>query len=1266
MGLGYALVHPLEVEATVGADPMRVGFDDGVDIVLASIGVGDAGAAGEACEAELKRQVDEIIGQFEGLLRGPLGTLMGFSSVLDADELDLAGIAERLSDSLCNLQPALVHGLITGLINQTAGAVPVLQPAELSLRMRSLATCFLAALEAPLLSGRDDMEAHRGYRAAAMIRLLMRRIFDRLDVLLAGADPVGRLRSIVDEVPDIDEEVVALARAAGCWVRDNVVPMLRCLDDFRFGASGDVDVDVGGGGPSGMPDLTTKALLLEFESKPSPYDREHWLWWMDLATGLVGLATTIFDLQRTSNPPARVAHFISDLLLPAWIAFRVLARAFAWPFINGPPEGTASDAPNRVVRFLFSDFGDFCVQLFLHFIGSISDMFAWSNWLSGFGLRILRYFFYVLQPRMIYLFFRSAWYVKQWDKLPDAEKSGGIPMPRFAWLMFGPIALTCFIVGIFFGALRWRDFSIRGNGPVGPLITGILAAVVGFAFTPPMVLGRFKFFVPAEIKQDRWQGAFVGLLFVFVLLLAMLTFFQTDVGLGLADQPGEVAGWVVMFVVLAGAFIVGPAAHGGWSDVTLFIAVLLGAIAVPGVMMVIAWWFAIADGSDREDVFSNRDPSTSPWLLPYPAGESWLCGQDFHGFFSHEMLRPNGTANTGNHYSYDLNEDFGKRALAARTGIVSDVRDGLDDHNTQQNNMIEVQHLDWAAGHDPGWDLERAITYSGYLHLRRRGVHVTLGQVVRQGRHIADVDDTGISAMNHLHFMGETGQNSNNAIINMPIVFRDESLRRERSAGMISGKPMSLAYFSSDNAETEELSATTVAIPLSTDAAHTHTLAFGPGDLAADGTIPDPVTLETSVAGTPAHIHRISLPRARIEELLRRSDIDGTTTTLDGHAHTIQPLPTQPVNSALSGAGTTQAAVTHRRATFALADPPVAQLLARRPGPYDLLGDQMFLRVNARATEWFGFGAHRPRLPADLVLDRGPGSTAGIRVQHGTVTMTPTAGADLMPRAAALRLTTVLQGGGANVTVRSQPVLLLETRRRGSTAALEITSAPPALVPTAAGAAAGSGLLGRIDQVTRQELRDRIVAALTQQTGVPTVATTGTGDTRTITSGGAPLAGFGGSTGRIEQVLGGLYVPATGDIAGANPLPLTSGIARLHTSGAQTLDVPISGSPARVVVSDLAAARLSGTNLTAEPLTLQVRGDSQAVQFDAGDASPEAVARRVATQAEGVRAWAQGSGVVVETVAAGDAVLLTLSKGGGAFPAPTPGAAPELSGTGAP
>jgi hypothetical protein len=373
MGLGYALVHPLKVEATLGANAMRVGFDDGIDIVLASVGVGDLGAAAESCEAEFKRQIDEVVAQFESLLRGPFSDLMGLSVFFDAEEFDVVGIAEWCADFLCNVQPSVVHGLLTGLLNTSADRVPVLQPAELALRLRSLAMCFLSSLEAPLLSGRDDMVAHRGYRAAAMIRLLMRRVFDQLEPLLVQADPVGRLRVVIDEIPDIDQAIVALARDAGCWVKEHVVPLLQCLGDFQFGA----EIDMGGDGPSGMPDLATRAELLEVDSRPSPAEHPRWLWGLDLATAALGLITTIFDLQRTGNPLSRAAHFASDLFIPIWIAFRTTCRAFAWPFINGPPDGTATDGPNRIVRFLFSDAGDFCVQFLFHFIGSISDMFAW-------------------------------------------------------------------------------------------------------------------------------------------------------------------------------------------------------------------------------------------------------------------------------------------------------------------------------------------------------------------------------------------------------------------------------------------------------------------------------------------------------------------------------------------------------------------------------------------------------------------------------------------------------------------------------------------------------------------------------------------------------------------------------------------------------------------------------------------------------------------------------------------------------------------------
>ena len=65
-------------------------------------------------------------------------------------------------------------------------------------------------------------------------------------------------------------------------------------------------------------------------------------------------------------------------------------------------------------------------------------------------------------------------------------------------------------------------------------------------------------------------------------------------------------------------------------------------------------------------------------------------------------------------------------------------RGGSSESMARHGNYVRVQHSDG--------------TSALYLHLRKNGARVNVGDVVRRGQHIADSGNTGWSAMPHLHF----------------------------------------------------------------------------------------------------------------------------------------------------------------------------------------------------------------------------------------------------------------------------------------------------------------------------------------------------------------------------------------------------------------------------------------------------------------------------------------------------------------------------------
>jgi len=95
------------------------------------------------------------------------------------------------------------------------------------------------------------------------------------------------------------------------------------------------------------------------------------------------------------------------------------------------------------------------------------------------------------------------------------------------------------------------------------------------------------------------------------------------------------------------------------------------------------------------------------------------------------------------------NVSGGTPVLAVTEGLVTMVRDYIQSGNSQIENRVEIRHVTQAAG--------RYI--SSYLHLAGPGqVPVSVGMFVRQGARLGVMNDTGTSAMDHLHFAMRTIQ----------------------------------------------------------------------------------------------------------------------------------------------------------------------------------------------------------------------------------------------------------------------------------------------------------------------------------------------------------------------------------------------------------------------------------------------------------------------------------------------------------------------------
>jgi len=129
-------------------------------------------------------------------------------------------------------------------------------------------------------------------------------------------------------------------------------------------------------------------------------------------------------------------------------------------------------------------------------------------------------------------------------------------------------------------------------------------------------------------------------------------------------------------------------------------------------------------------VFGER--SESPYVLPYPVGESYMVSQSICSVGSHR-----------NQLAYDFEMPIGADVTAARGGIVMLTGDNTPDVGTPQYrgqaNFVYIQHEDG--------------TVAFYAHLKQNSVVVRVGDRVEIGQRIAASGNSGYTGgFPHLHF----------------------------------------------------------------------------------------------------------------------------------------------------------------------------------------------------------------------------------------------------------------------------------------------------------------------------------------------------------------------------------------------------------------------------------------------------------------------------------------------------------------------------------
>lgn len=123
---------------------------------------------------------------------------------------------------------------------------------------------------------------------------------------------------------------------------------------------------------------------------------------------------------------------------------------------------------------------------------------------------------------------------------------------------------------------------------------------------------------------------------------------------------------------------------------------------------------------------------TLVWELPFAAGDKHKVHQGYKGNFSHE-----------NQFALDFTMKVGTPIHASRAGIVFKTEDAFSKGCGTKScasfsNYIYIYHPDGSV--------------TKYLHLKKNGVLVTVGQNVTKGQHIGYSGNTGWSTGPHLHF----------------------------------------------------------------------------------------------------------------------------------------------------------------------------------------------------------------------------------------------------------------------------------------------------------------------------------------------------------------------------------------------------------------------------------------------------------------------------------------------------------------------------------
>jgi len=159
------------------------------------------------------------------------------------------------------------------------------------------------------------------------------------------------------------------------------------------------------------------------------------------------------------------------------------------------------------------------------------------------------------------------------------------------------------------------------------------------------------------------------------------------------------------------------------------------------------------------------DPEDSEYVLPFPVGAAYPVYQSY-------CWRTGGHRNQ---LAYDFTIPIGDTIVAARSGIVREVREDSPDNGegVGEHNYVFIQHGDG--------------TLASYAHLMQNSVIVQPGDTVETGQYFACSGNSGKSGEPHLHF-GVYENYPPVEGIDIPVNFRNAEGPLDSLGGLIRGE----------------------------------------------------------------------------------------------------------------------------------------------------------------------------------------------------------------------------------------------------------------------------------------------------------------------------------------------------------------------------------------------------------------------------------------------------------------------------------------------